>query len=148
MPQYLSDEEREYYERTRKPIITIPKSRLGMVFFGLGVVVWFAILMLPCAMFSLATGGEIRISHGDIPEREAHPLFQLNLVMDIDNRGFQITRSSVLPDGEQDVCIQTHVSYIMWETDGTAESVSYCDCYERAASDSDWQYLPDVDACN
>lgn len=149
MATYLSDEERDYYERTRRPILRIPQSRVGRVIFGIFVVLWFMILLLPCALFSLAFGGEIRIWHGDIPEREAHPLLLVNLVMDVDNRGLQFTRSTLHDASDTAVCIQTNVNYITWATDGSAQAAVYCDCYARADQDAAWQLAETrTDACD
>ncbi len=143
---YLSDEEREYYERTRRPLFSVPESRLGRAIFGLLVVLWFMILLLPCALFSLAFGGEIRLGHGSVPEPETHPLLLVNLVMDVDNRGLRFERSVVVPDPDDDrpqtaTCVQTHVSYITWATDGSAQPAQYCDCYERTTPDAAWSLL-------
>lgn len=136
----MTDEERNYYERTRKPIIPIPTTRRGKALFALALVAWFAILLLPCAFFALATFGEITLSHGAIPESASHPWLKVRLIMDADNRGLQFTRSAILPDGEEEVCVETHVSYLMWQTRQIGElGVIYCDCYARTSSEMPWQ---------
>ena len=144
MNTYLSDEEREYYERTRRTILRVPESRLGRVIFGFVIVLWFVILLLPCALFSLAFGGEIRIGHGTVPEPERHPLLLVNLVMDADNRGLRFETSSILPDDDNPqtaVCVQSHVNYLTWETDGSAQPAQYCDCYERETTEANWSLM-------
>jgi hypothetical protein len=127
-----------YEERLRRPLIAVPQSRLGRLLFGLGLIVWFALLLLPCLFFFLATSGEITVWHQNIPNAAQHPAFQVRLVMEIEQRGFQITRSSVLPESDTRLCIETYVSYVLWQRDETSRDTHYCDCYSRPAADAQW----------
>ena len=132
-------EQEAYYERTRRPLVTVPKSRFGRVVFGLGIVVWFLVLMLPCALFYIAATGTIRIGLSGAVEAERHPLLEVNLLMSVEQRGFQITRSVIQSNTSTAQCLETYVSYVLWQTDGTAENVAYCDCYQRADSEAAWE---------
>jgi len=138
--QHMTDEERDYYERTRKPVLPVPTTRRGRLTMGVLVLFWFAILLLPCAFFALAINGDITFQHRSVPEPESHPFFQANLIMDVDNRGLQFTRSVIYPETESNTCVQTHINYLLWETSDEGDlSVVYCDCYERADTESIWQ---------
>jgi hypothetical protein len=127
-----------YEERLRRPIITVPQSRLGRLLFGLGLALWFALLMLPCLFFFLATSGEITIWHNNIPDAAQHPALQVRLVMEIEQRGFQIIRSSLRPEGDTHLCIETSVSYLLWQRDETSRDTYYCDCYSRPNAEAQW----------
>lgn len=126
-----------------------PLSLLRRLGCGLMLVIWFGILSIPGAMFWLATGGDIRIPHGNIPDSEQHPLFQVNLIMDTDNRGLQFSRTSIQNIDDLSLCVQGNVSYLLWESDGTATPATYCQCYERANSEADWVFTTQaLEACN
>lgn len=132
----MTEEERQYYERTRKPLIPSPKTRLGKIFFALGITLWFAILMLPCALFYMATVDEITFHHADVPRPDAHPMFRVQLIMEPDNRGFQITRSFIASSDANQQCLQTHVNYIFWQTNQSDTDAVFCDCYEQQTRQS------------
>ena len=55
----MTDEERAYYERTRRSIIKAPQSRLGRIGCGIALIGWFALLLMPCALFYMAFAGQI-----------------------------------------------------------------------------------------
>jgi hypothetical protein len=114
MPQPDMTEIDAYHERIYRPLIQVPRSPLGRFFFGLALVLWFGILLLPCAMFSLA-------------------------VMSVEQRGLQIVQSVVMPLQDEQQCVETHVSYFLWYTDGTDESAVFCDCYRRDGASARWQ---------
>jgi hypothetical protein len=139
MPQPDMTEIDAYHERIYRPLIQVPKSPLGRFFFGLALVLWFGILLLPCAMFSLAVNGSIRIPHISAPEPETQPFFEVNLIMSVEQRGLQIVRSVVMPLQNEQQCVETHVSYLLWYTDGTDESAVFCDCYKRDGASARWQ---------
>lgn len=131
----------EYYERTRKPVLTMPESRLGRLGCYLLTVLWFVILLLPCAMFALATQGEITLHHANVPEPLSHPLMQIRLVMDVENRGLQVTTSNIRQPSDTALCVQVRVEYLLWQSsEAEDQSVRYCDCYERANTEAQWQY--------
>jgi hypothetical protein len=130
----------ETVNNTRKPIIPQPETTLGKVGCGVALLFWFALLMLPCGMFWLATGGEVYIGQA-VPDASEHPRFQLQLIADADNTGLRITRSGISSQFEGELCLQTQVSYLLWnQEDEGDQGVIYCDCYERESSDAQWMY--------
>jgi hypothetical protein len=139
MPQPDMTEINAYHERISRSLIQVPKSPLGRVLFGIAVALWFGILLLPCAMFMLAVNGTIRIPHLSAPQPETQPFFEINLLMSVEQRGLQFVRSVVLPENNNRQCVETHVSYLMWQTDGTNESAVFCDCFTRQEDDPRWQ---------
>ena len=139
MPQPDMTEINAYHERISRPLIQVPKSPLGRVFFGLAVVLWFGVLLLPCAMFTLAVNGSIRIPHLSAPQPETQPFFEVNLLMSVEQRGLQIVRSIISPVNGSRQCVETHVSYLMGQTDGTNDSAVFCDCYTRQGEAARWE---------
>ena len=136
-----SSQERAYPEIEYVVQEAQPRKRSLLSRIGCGVILmfWFAILLLPLFFFILAVQGDITISRrGDIPDKHQHPLFQVMLLMDANNRGLQFTSTSIGINNDTDICIETNVSYFMWQGDG--ESAQYCDCYERDNSDVEWSY--------
>lgn len=150
MAKFQSEEERLYYERTRKPIIPMPTTRRGRFGCGAALLAWFFLLMLPCALFSLAFNGDITFQHADVPEPESHPFLQISLVMDADNRGFSVTRSWVHSQAPQALCMETAVNYLLWETRNQSDpNIVFCDCYERDTQESMWNLETTVaNACS
>ncbi len=112
-----------------------PVKRLGC---GILLVAWFTLLMTPCMLFYLASNGEIRIWHSDIPEPDAHPRVLVELITEIDYRGLQLTRSFPVNASESAVCVQTDVSFFLWHSIEENLDSSYCDCYQRDEDNSDW----------
>jgi hypothetical protein len=115
-----------------------PIKRVGC---SLLLVLWFTLLLSPCALFYLAANGEIRVWHADIPEAHAHPRLLIELVSEVDYRGLQFTRSFEVNSSELDdlSCVQTDVSYFLWESVEDNQDVSYCDCYIKDDTESKWQ---------
>lgn len=135
-----------------EPITELPvrpkRSLLSRLGCSVLLVIWFAILLTPCALIYLASNGEIRISHSDIPDSYLHPLLSIELLTEVDSRGLRIVNSSVAENSFDDdlLCVQTDVRFLLWKTDEENQDVTFCDCYERANSDSGWtftQTLPD-----
>jgi len=114
-----------------------PIKRLGC---GVLLVLWFTLLLTPCMLFYLAANGEIRIWHSSIPEPNAHPRLLVELVTEIDYRGLQSTRSYVVDSIADDdaICVQTDVSFYLWESIEDDLDTSYCDCYQRDNPDASW----------
>ena len=111
---------------TRKPPSLI--RRAGCLIL---LVIWFIFVLSPCILITFAQQGEFTISQGDLPNQH----IRLWLIMEIDQRGIGISRTSQHEiNGDQ--CLQTDVSFALWE--GEAESVTYCDCYTRTDADSPW----------
>jgi len=138
----MTPEERAYYEQTRRPLIRVPQSRIGKFGCGLLTTLWFMILLLPCGLFYLAFVGQITVQQSNVPEPAAHPMFELQLVMDADNRGFRVTRSVVQAGTETEVCLETYVSYYLWQSnEAQSPNTTFCDCYSRAAASDDWEFI-------
>jgi hypothetical protein len=135
-------------QESSKTLFRSPSTIFRRIAAGLMIVLWFAILLIPVGMFWLGTGGSISIPHRSVPEPEQHPLFQINLIMDIRNRGLQFTRTSIVNIDEQNLCVQGNVDYLLWESDDTATSATYSQFYERADSEADWVFTTQtIGAC-
>ncbi|GAB1421819.1 hypothetical protein MASR2M15_20100 [Anaerolineales bacterium] len=111
-----------------------PIKRAGCGFLLIG---WFLLLLLPCFLFSLAARGTLGIGHPGLPEPENHPLVQVQLISEIDYRGLALTRSYLSSQTDSNLCIETAVSYLLWEGEG--DNALYCECYFLTDS-GDWQY--------
>lgn len=131
----------EYVVRERKPKIW---RRVGC---GIAVVVWLLVMLLPLFFITLAAQGEVRIGHlSDVPNPHEHPLLQVSLISRIDYRGLNIRNSTIDRDGDN-MCIQTNVRYLLWN--GEADPATFCDCYARLDSGSDWELVETImDACD
>lgn len=107
------------------------------------VVLWLPLMLLPLFLFLLATQGEVALWHNaSFPSSAEHPFLQVKLLMDIDTRGLNITRSyiSTPPSGSDAVCVQTNVRFLLWQ--GQGEAVDYCDCYAPHDDGSDgWTFV-------
>ena len=114
-----------------------PLKRLGC---GLALLAWFAFLMTPCALFYLAANGEIRLEHSDIPQPRAHPRLLISLVSEQDDRGLRIESANLAAGaiGENDVCVETAVTFLLWQASEGSQDVRYCDCYQRADDTAPW----------
>lgn len=130
----------EYYERTRKPLFTVPDSLLGRAGCGVLVIVWFFVMLLPIAMLWLAFGNTIAIPQPNVPEPEQHPRLAIQLIMEIDNRGLKFTRSAVATADDTALCLESNINYALWQSDASAAPAIYCQCYTRPSTDADWQY--------
>ncbi len=96
----------------------------------LQLAVWVIIMMIPLIIMVLALQGDITIAHrGDVPNKFQHPFFQVRLVMEVDYRGLNITNSSILREDTDNMCIETHARFLLWEGEG--EPATYCQCYTR-----------------
>jgi hypothetical protein len=105
------------------------------------LVVWLPLILLPLFLLLLATQGEVALWHNDsFPNGEEHPFVQAKLLMDIDTRGLNVTRSYISSSNAQDTaaCVQTNVRFLLWQGEGTP--VDYCDCYTRDAAGDAWEF--------
>lgn len=109
-----------------------PIRRAGCI---LALIIWFAILLLPCFLIVLATQEEITITTGDVPGQQT----RLWLISEAEERGIALSTGSVFPTSDTAVCIQTDVNYFLWT--GSEQPSTYCECYERASADASWSYL-------
>lgn len=117
--------------KPRNPIIPAPTTRRGKIFFALGLILWFLVLMLPCGLFWFASGNQLTLHHANIPEPVQHPLLQIGTVMNPRERGLNITTSYVTHQTDSAMCVQTNVSYLLWQSRSESPSTSFCDCYTR-----------------
>ncbi|MBE0690084.1 MAG: hypothetical protein IH587_08195 [Anaerolineae bacterium] len=99
------------------------------------LLIWFALLILiPVAFFTILTRGEITVSTGDVPDQQA----RLWLISNADERGFGYSNAWAASRSDVALCLQTDVRYWLWQ--GSAESVTFCDCYERVDTTADWSF--------
>ncbi|MCY4146722.1 MAG: hypothetical protein OXE95_01715 [Chloroflexi bacterium] len=118
--------------KTDSPARRNPLQRLGCL---LLLPLWFGLLSLPCGLFYLASNGEIRLEHGDIPQPHAHPLLLISLISEQRERGLRIeTSHSVAQDPL--LCVQTVVRFALWQSSGGDQDARYCDCYAPGADDN------------
>lgn len=138
----------EYYEQTRKPLFNMPTSPIGKAIFAMLLLLWFALLMLPCGMLWLAVGNTITISRNNIPEPELHPRLEIQLIMDTDNRGLKFSSTGVSQADDLNLCVQNNINYFLWQNDESAEPASYCQCYQREDIESEWEFIEQLEtAC-
>jgi len=106
------------------------------------IAVWFAILLTPCGLFYLAANGEIRLEHSQIPDPHAHPRLLISLISESADRGLRIESSTIqAEDGAPTICVETSVRFLLWESSGGNQNVSYCDCYKRPSVDAAWELI-------
>lgn len=112
-----------------QPVRRSPLRRAGCL---IGLVLWFLLLLAPCGLFYLATQGEIALTLNESPPQ----ILRVWLVMEAQQRGVGISRPTVFADPvNQTVCIQTDVSFLLWQGQGDNLASTYCDCY---AQNDDW----------
>lgn len=120
----------EQSESTQE-IILSPKRRglLWRLGCGLILIIWFLILLTPCFFLVLASQQEIRISQGELPGQE----IRVWLVMDEKQRGLGIS-STFTQEIDGAICLQTSVSYVLWQ--GSGEASQYCDCFIHPSAEA------------
>ena len=125
-----------------EPIVVKQKIGIRGYAWRLGcIVVWLPLILLPLFLLILATQGELALWHADsFPDGEEHPFVQAKLLMDIDTRGLNVTRSYISSSNAEDtaVCIQTQVRFLLWQGEGVP--VDYCDCYARNTATDPWEF--------
>lgn len=114
------------------PPVTPRRSPLRRIGCTIALVLWFALLLLPCFLIVMATQGEITIAQGELPGQQ----LRVWLIMEAEQRGLGVSSATVYRDGDNGVCVQTDTRFWLWQ--GAAEPVSYCECYERATAESVW----------
>lgn len=118
------------------------RSLLGRIGFVALLIGWLSFLMLPFFLIVLAIQGEIGLAHGAyMPDHSAHPVLRFTLLNDpqnLANQGISITTSQISWGTATQLCVQTHVRFLMWE--GRGDPASYCDCYTRATAEQAWVY--------
>ena len=96
-----------------------PLRRPGCI---LGLILWFAALLTPCFLITLAVRGEISVTTGSAPEQR----LRIWLIQEADQSGIGISNASVHEQGES-LCVQTNVHFVLWR--GEAQPTQYCECY-------------------
>lgn len=107
-------------------------SRLRRAGCIIALLIWFAILLLPCFLVVLAVQGEITVSTGGAPGQQT----RLWLISEADERGLAISSASVTQTEPNALCVQTDVRFLLWS--GKAEPSVYCECYVRENADTPW----------
>jgi hypothetical protein len=106
-----------------QPARRSPLRRAGCI---LGLVLWFLLLLTPCGLFYLATQGEIILTLNETPPQ----LVRVWLVMEAKERGIGLSRPTVIiGEAANEVCVQTDVSFWLWQGQGDRQNSTYCDCY-------------------
>ena len=106
--------------------------RLGRLGCGIALVLWFTLLLTPCLAIALLSRGQITISQGSVPEQQ----IRVWLIQEPDLRGLGFSSTSAFEDGQNAVCIQTNVNYLLWQGEG--DPAIFCDCYERPDTETAW----------
>jgi hypothetical protein len=96
------------------------------------LVIWFVVLLLPCALIVLAVQQQIVIPTGSAPGQQT----RLWLISEPTERGFGVSTAAVTPTGGDALCVQTDVRFLLWS--GQADPLSYCECYARANAGDAW----------
>jgi hypothetical protein len=115
-----------------------PKSRSRVRRVGCAVVLvlWFALVLSPCLCIILATQGEILVHLGDVPGNE----LRIWLVNEAHERGIGIASPTVSTAQDANaVCVQTNVTFILWEGEGSP--THYCECYTQSVQTGDWSQV-------
>lgn len=84
------------------------------------------------ALGTLLTAGEMRFGQDEaIGSR-------LWLVNEGENRGFGWSSATIIEQGQASMCVQTHVQFLLWSSDGSQPELIFCDCYEQISGR--WMY--------
>lgn len=89
--------------------------------------------ILLAQLFQFIIQGEKIFGDGDLEGTRVWIVRQTNA------GGFGISRSRVISTetGGERVCVQTDIDFLLWNSDGSEASVSYCECLQR--NGSEWQ---------
>jgi hypothetical protein len=126
-PEANADTEQVSPPSARRPGVL---RRIG---FWIVVVFWFALIMLPCGLFTLATQGQIVVRTGELTEQEV----RVWLIMEAQTRGLGVSSGVVSRQTETQLCIETTANYLLWA--GRERANVYCNCYVRASADQPWR---------
>jgi hypothetical protein len=117
---------------TELPLVLRRRSPLRRAGCIVALVIWFALLLLPCFLIVLAVQQEIIITTGSVPGQQT----RLWLISEAEERGLAISTASIRQSDENAVCVETDVHFMLWA--GKADPTSYCDCYQRANASVPW----------
>jgi len=137
-PDQEASQSQDLSKPQARPRRRIRPRKLGC---GLALLLWFTLLLTPCALFFLAANGEIRLNHRDLPAPHAHPLLLVSLISEAADRGLRLESSWIAKraNDDQTICVETAVRFLLWEYSGGNQNVNYCDCYERPAPAANWE---------
>lgn len=111
-------------------------SRIGCF---AGVFIWSLIMLIPGFFCAIAFQGELALWYGDsMPDSAEHPVIQVKLISEIEASGFIITNSYITGGDDTATCVQSNITYLLWNGDG--ENAQYCQCYERESVEENWVY--------
>ncbi|NWG16625.1 MAG: hypothetical protein HXY41_08320 [Chloroflexi bacterium] len=123
----------ETFDAAEDAAMPRPRSRLPRrLGCWVGLALWFVILLSPCALFLLATQGQITVSLGSAPEQT----LRIWLINEIRERGIGISWAATFADGQDGLCVQTDTRFVLWA--GRAENATFCACYTGGGAAGDW----------
>jgi len=115
--------------------IAAPRSRKRRIGCAILIILWFALLLVPCGLFYFAVQQEFTIPLGGAPGQE----LRVWLVMEPRTRGLGTSVGQVASQSGLELCVQTTTTYLLWA--GRPENATYCECYARSQPDQPWSYL-------
>jgi hypothetical protein len=94
--------------------------------YGVLIVVWLAVMLLPCAAFALAARGELEWQRGADSDR-------IWLIQERDEKGIGY-HSQRLLSGEATgpACVRSSVRFFLWEGSAEGENNDYCECTDAS----------------
>ena len=111
--------------------VKISSSAGCLLTFFLGLLVALVLMQL----FQFIIQGEKFISSGDFEETRIWIVRQT----DADGLGFSRSRVVSTEVGGGQICVQTDIGFLLWKSDRSEPSVSYCECLQRTGSE--WQNI-------
>lgn len=97
------------------------------------LVLWFALLLVPCLCAVIAINQEVVLPVGGAPGQH----IRVWLIMEAEQRGLGISTPRVSGDeGAGAICVETYNRFVLWQ--GREPDVVYCECYERGANGQGW----------
>ena len=84
-------------------------------------------------LFQFIIQGEKFFGEGDLEQTRVW------IVRQTDGEGFGFSRSRVISTEtvRDQICVQTDIDFLLWNSDGSEPSASYCECLQR--NGSEWQ---------
>jgi hypothetical protein len=107
------------------------RRRLGCT---AALILWFLLLLTPCALIYFAVQQELTIPLGGAPGQE----LRVWLVMEPRTRGLGISTGHVAQQTDTGLCVQTATNYVLWQ--GRPLNTVYCECYSRTNPAGVWSY--------
>ncbi len=101
----------------------------------LALMIWFLLLLTPCACFYFSVQQELTIPLGSAPGQAV----RVWLVMESRARGLGFSIGQVASETPTELCVQTTNGYLLWS--GRGEDAIFCECYTRPDSRQPWSYV-------